>query len=379
MRKTLAIALLPLAITACGGGSSTTANPTPIIQVATDVVAAASASVAAQIGAMTVPGTTSTTQAYDVVADLGDTWRILLNQDGSYTIKVLSSQFGLTDINGTYSQTTNGDFVAFAEANGKFALILDKRTKTIAGTVTLGSKVSTVAGSGYAMPTDLSKLAGDYVYFGSTRNVATGSSQAVSGGSFRIAANGTDITLCDGGLVNATGSCTAIAGAPSANQLALTLAKNSTNNLTQVKNGTADFGILSLQAGDRGAVLVIDRFGYSQSTPSVLRAGAFYAVKQHPLGGHEADGKWVCSDRGTIVGTLSVNGTAVQATNTAGQISNETFNYNTALGSAANGFVTSVANGGALADDVLFIPLSSSLAVVERDSVQSSAVCYLKS
>lgn len=381
----LVAALLISTLAGCGGGgsdstaatsNSTPATPTP------DAVTTASDTVASQIGATAVSGNTSTAQAFDLTADIGDTWRLVLNQDGSYTIKVLSTQYGLTDTSGTYTQSASGNFVVFTGASGSFVLTLDKRTQTIAGTVTMAGKSSAVAGSGYAVPADTSKLAGDYVYIGSTHNAVDGGSPGFVGGSFRIAANGTDLTLCDGGLINAGGTCDAVPSGGTPNQVALTLVKNSTDGLTHMQLSGSDFGILSVQAGDLGPVLVIDRFGYNTATPPVLRTGAVYAVKQQALAGTEANGTWTCTDRGTAVGTVTVDGTTLTATPAGGgQTDTETLYYNQINGtslSPANGMVTSVVNGESVANGVVLLPLSSSLFVVERDAQKSVALCSVK-
>jgi hypothetical protein len=380
MLKKMFVAVLATTLAACGGSSSTFSNSgSPTTSPTPDPVATASTTVASQLGLTAVPGNTSIAQAYDLTADIGDTWRLVLNQDGSYTITVLQTQYGLTNASGTYTQSTNGNFVTLTGANGSFTLVLDTRTKTIAGTVTLGSKTSGVSGSGYASPSDLTKLAGDYFYIGTTRNAADGSSPGFVGGTFRVAANGTDITLCDGGLINASGTCDAVAGGGTPTQVALTMVKNSTDGLTHVQMSGSDFGILSVQAGDRGAVLVIDRFGLNQS--GVMRTGVMYATKQQVLAGTELNDTWSCVDRGTAVGTVTINGTTLTTTLADGATDTETLYYNQVNGtslSPANGIVTSVVNGEAVSDGVLILPLSSSLFVVERDSTQSVAVCSVK-
>lgn len=377
-----------LALTACGGGdggstsaagSGTSPAPAPTPQ---DTVSQSSAALVAQTGSTAVPGTTASAQAFDLTADIGDTWRLVLNQNGTFTIKVLSTQYNLTDTSGTFTQSTSGNIVTFVGANGAFTLKLDTRTQTIAGSVTLGSRTSGVAGSGYTVPSDITKLAGDYFYIGATRNASNGGSPSFVGGTFRIAANGTDMTLCDSGLINASGSCDAVPGSNSPGQFALKLVKNSTDGLTHVQLTGSDFGLLSFQAGDRGPVLVIDRFGYNQATPPVLRTGAVYAAKQQVLAGTEANGTWECMDHGTLVGTAAFNGTTVQTADTSGQPTAETLYYNnistnTGLVSV-NGAAASVVNGEAASAGVIVLPLSSSLLVVERDAAQSVAVCHPK-
>lgn len=376
-----------LALAACGGGgdgsgSSTAGSGTPAAPAPQDAVSQSSAALVAQTGATAVPGTTASAQAFDLTADIGDTWRLVLNQNGTFTIKVLSTQYNLTDTSGTFTQSASGNIVTFIGANGSFTLKLDTRTQTVSGTVTLGSRTSGVAGSGYTVPADATKLAGDYFYIGATRNASNGGSPSFVGGTFRIAANGTDMTLCDSGLINASGACDAVAGSNSPGQFALKLVKSTSDGLTHVQLAGSDFGLLSFQAGDRGPVLVIDRFGYNQATPPVLRTGAVYAAKQRVLAGTEANGSWECMDHGTLIGTVTFNGTTVQTADTSGQPTAETLYYNnistnTGLVSV-NGAAASVVNGQAASAGVIVLPLSSSLLVVERDAAQSVAVCHPK-
>lgn len=368
------------ALTACGGGDGGSGGPATVAP-QQDAVSQSSAGLVAQTGATAVPGTTSAAQAFDLTADIGDTWRLVLSQDGSFTIKVLSTQYGLTDISGTYIQATNGSFTTYTgtSANGSFTLKLDTRTHIISGNVILRTRSSSVAGTGYSVPSDTAKLAGDYFYIGTTRNASDGGSPSFVGGTFRVATNGTDVTLCDGGLVNASGTCDAVAGSGTPGRFALKLVKGATDGLTHVQLSGSDFGILSFQAGDRGPVLVIDRFGYNQAATPVLRTGVIYAAKQRVLSGTEFDGTWTCTDRGTTVGTVTVNGTSVKTADTSGASTAETLYFNEVSTNtglvAVNGAATSVVHGQAPSSGVILLPLSSSMFAVERDAAQSVAVC----
>ncbi|MDF6509565.1 hypothetical protein NLO46_25340, partial [Escherichia coli] len=94
----LALSTIMVALTACGGGgdgsgssSTSTSGGSTTTAPQQDAVSQSSAALVAQTGATAVPGTTSTAQAFDLTADIGDTWRVVLNQDGSFTIKVLST------------------------------------------------------------------------------------------------------------------------------------------------------------------------------------------------------------------------------------------------------------------------------------------------
>ena len=383
----LVLSAAALALTACGGGdgsgstSTSTSSGSSTTTTTQDAVSQSSAALVAQTGATAVPGTTSTAQAFDLTADIGDTWRLVLNQDGTFSIKVLSTQYSLTDISGTYTQSTSGSFTTYTgtSTNGSFTLKLDTRTHIMGGNVVLRTRNSSVAGTGYSVPSDTTKLAGDYFYIGATRNASDGSSPSFVGGTFRVATNGTDVTLCDSGLINASGTCNAVAGSSTPSQVALKLVRNATDGLTHVQLSGSDFGILSFQAGDRGPVLVIDRFGYNQATPPVLRTGVIYASKQQVLSGSELNGSWTCTDRGTTIGTVTINGTTVKTADasgasTAGTLYFNNISTNTGL-VAVNGAATSVVNGQAPSSGVILLPLSSSMFAVERDAAQSVATC----
>jgi len=381
------------ALSACGGGgtadgNASTSGGSPSTTPQQDPVGQASSTLVAQTGAAAVPGTTATAQAFDLTADIGDTWRLVLNQSGSFTLKVLSTQYGLTDISGTFTAATSGSFTTFTgtSSNGSFSLKLDTRTHVLTGAATVDSKSAGVSGSGYSVPLT-TKLAGDYFYLGETHDAGNDANFSIVGGTFRIATDGTTMTLCDGGLLDASGSsCTAPAGSSNQTSLmSLQLALNTSDGLThvQINNGTqaapswVDFGILSFQAGDRGPVLTIDRYGNNQATPPVLRTGAIYAAKQQVLTGAELNGSWNCIDRGQAVGTLSISGTSLTAT-PAGSTANpvETLAYNNVDGDTptqltpTNGVVADTTTG------VLILPLSSSMFVVERDAQHSVAVCH---
>ncbi len=390
LRNTLLISAITLGLTACGGGSgnsSTPAAPTPPTPVApvtpSDPVTLASNATATQLGVTPVPGNTATAQVFDLTADIGDTWRLTLNKDDSFSIKVLSTQYALTDISSTYTQTTSGNFVSFIGANNSFDLELDKRTQTIVGLVNIGGKSSTVAGTGYSAPANTSTLAGTYVFEGDSRNAVGGGVPTTLGGTMLIAANGIDMTVCASGQVTSNGTCTSISITTPTSPQSLTIVRNSNDGLLHVQQDGGDFGILNVQAGDRGPVLLFDRFGYNQDTPPVLRTGVLYAVKQQTLTGTELNGTWACSDHGTTVGTIAVNGSTAQTTPvTTGVTQAESINYNNANDSsgllAFNGFTTLVTNGDTNANGVLFLPLSSSLAVVEQNGTNSVATCRVK-
>ena len=188
------------------------------------------------------------------------------------------------------------------------------------------------------------------------------------------------MTLCGGGLINADGSCSSVSGSGTPTQVALKLVQNSTDGLTHLTQSGTDFGIVSVQAGDLGPVLIIDRYGSSQT--HIMRTGVFYAAKQKTLAGTELNGTWTCEDRGTAVGTLIAKGNVLSTIPTDGTASDsETLYYNQVNNTSlynVNGVVTSVVDGDSVANGVLMLPLSSSLFVVERAHTQSVAICSIR-
>ncbi|MBU9658422.1 hypothetical protein [Burkholderia cenocepacia] len=395
VQNVLALGTIAVALAACGGGdgssSASTSGGSTTTTPQQDAVSQSSTALVAQTGATAVPGTNSTTQAFDLTADIGDTWRLALNQDGTFSIKVLSTQYGLTDISGTYTQSTSGSFTSYTgtSPNGSFSLRLDTRTKTIIGQATLGTRSSSVAGTGYSVPSNTMTLAGDYFFLGATRNASDGNSSSTVAGTFRLAANGTDITLCDSGLINSLGKCDTPNGSSTTpTQVALKLVPNATDGLmhVQVNDGTTaapvwnDFGILSFQAGDRGPVLTIDRFGNNQATPPAMRTGAIYASKLQMLAQTVVNGFLACQDSGTPFANLQINGPQVLLADSNGnyQPYAQLFYNNISTGKGlyeVDGVATMVVGNQFVGSGALFLPLSSSLTVFERDATQTVAVC----
>ena len=370
--KFLAPALLSLvaaaALVACGGGGGDGGSATPVTPTA-DAVTTASAATATSIGATVIAGASSDEEVYNLAADVGDSWQLVLNNKTSqYVIKVLKSQYNLNSSTAaTFTKTTVGTVTTVKDASGSaLSVQIDTRTKTVAGNVTVGSKTATVSGSGYAIA-DVGKLAGNYFFAGSTHNVSNGQWRDTPLGGFIIAANGTDITVCDGSIA-VNGVCTAVsASSPVISSKALKIVKDGA--LLRIMDGTKDFGVLNVSAGDRGPVLIIDRFGLNDDTPAILRAGVFYGAKSAKLAGTEFDGNWTCSSGGADLGTLVVSGTAY--TVTANKVSQQgVLQYNKAYVARTNstadvnGILIAKNNNEALGEASLVLPLSSSLAIL---------------
>lgn len=102
-------------------------------------------------------------------------------------------------------------------------------------------------------------------------------------GSFIVAPNVDDITACDRGIV-VNNACASVpnSGASVVNSKSLKASRDSTTGLLMVEDGARDFEVLHVSAGDRGPVLILDRFGINDD--NVLRAGVIFASKAVKLG-----------------------------------------------------------------------------------------------
>ena len=361
-------------LVACGGGSDTpTAAPQPT---QTDPVATASASVASSIGA-TLIAASADEEVYNLAADIGDTWQLVINnRTNTYVIKVLKSPFMLTDATAApFTRITAGTITTITGPTGSgFSVQIDTRTKTVSGNARMGVINATVAGSGYNVA-DTKLLAGNYFFMGTTRNVSDGGFRDNPVGSFIVAANGTDITVCDEGIV-VNNACAAIPGtnSPFIRTLALKVSKDSSTGLIMIKDGLKDFGVLHVSAGDRGPVLILDRFGLSNDPIPVLRTGVIFAGKSMKLAGTEFNGTFNCSTNGSDFANIVVTGPTYTVKDLQRNISNSgTLQYNKVVG--GNGLLAIDLDGAAIAknnNETLseaskVLPLSSSLAVLTRN------------
>ena len=378
MNLNIAPALLSLiaaaALVACGGGSSADAPAAPVAPAA-DVATLASAT-ASSIGATVIAGASADEEVYNLAADVGDSWQLVLNnKTNTFVIKVLKSQFGFTSTAAAaFTRSTTGSFTIITGTG--LSVQIDGRTKTVGGNVTVGGRATTVAGSGYVVG-DVSKLAGTYFFAGVARNVSNGPNPGSAAGSFIVAPNGLDITVCDGGIV-VNGACANVAGGSGVRTVALKVAKD-TGGLLRIMQGTNDFGVLNVSVGDRGPVLVIDRFGPSDDPSPVLRTGIFFASKSAKLTGHEFDGNWTCDSRGGNTRILDVSGTSYSVA--GGSTPKQgTLMYNKVTNDAdvavdLDGAVIAQNNSESLNQASLILPLSSSLAVVLESQDGVMDVC----
>ena len=366
MKNALTFLVLGAALSACGGGSDggTPAAPvTPPIVVTpvADPVTVASQAVAAQAGLTVIAGANADETVYDVAADIGDTWRITFdNVKKTFSIKVLSTQFGLSDRSGTFSAVTTGHLTTYTGTD--FSVTVDARTRLLTGTVKLGNMHSNVSGSGYAV-TDVAKLAGNYIFLGAMRNASNGGDRFNPKGSLKVAADGS-AQLCNGGVFNAQGVCSAVSPQLEAENASLTLVRDAARGLIIARQGDQDFGIVHVHAGDRGLALFIDR--YSRNQQNVLRVGTIVAAKQQKIG-TEIAGSYACAAPGISAKIVVAGSTATITNNTAGKTHAENITINKlGLGAQAvdfDGIAVFKDPADVPADYSMFMPVSSSMAV----------------
>jgi hypothetical protein len=366
MKNALTFLVLGAALSACGGGSDggtpeASVTPPVVVTPVADPVTVASQAVAAQAGLAVIAGANEDETVYDVAADIGDTWRITFdNAKKTFSIKVLSTQFGLSDRSGTFSATITGHLTTYTATD--FSVTVDARTRLMTGTVKLGSMSSNVSGSGYAA-TDVARLAGSYVFLGAMRNASNGGDRFNPKGSLKVAADGS-AQLCNGGVFNAQGVCSAVSPQLEAENASLTLVKDAKNGLLVARQGGQDFGIVHVHAGDRGLALFIDR--YSRNQQNVLRVGTIVAARQQKIG-TEIAGSYACTAPGISAKIVVAGSTATITNNTAGKTHAETITANKlGLGAQAvdfDGIAVFKDPADVPADYSMFMPVSSNMAV----------------
>ncbi|MGK5006666.1 hypothetical protein [Janthinobacterium sp. LB2P70] len=366
MKNALTFLVLGAALSACGGGSdggtpAAPVTPPVVVTPVADPVTVASQAVAAQAGLTVIAGANGDETVYDMAADIGDTWRITFDSaKKTYAIRVLSTQFGLSDRSGTFSAVTTGHLTTYTATD--FSVTVDARTRLLTGTVKLGNMNSNVSGTGYAV-TDVAKLAGNYIFLGAMRNASNGGDRFNPKGSLKVAADGS-AQLCNGGVFNAQGVCSAVSPQLEAENASLILVRDATRGLIIARQGNQDFGIVHAHAGDRGLALFIDR--YSRNQQNVLRVGTIVAAKQQKIGA-EIAGSYACAAPGISAKIVVAGSTATITNNTAGKTHAETITINKlGLGAQAvdfDGIAVFKDPADVPADYSMFMPVSSSMAV----------------
>ena len=369
MKNAISIVLLGAALSACGGGSDGGTPETPVTPpvvvtppvTPADSVTVASEAVAKDAGLAIIAGASANETVYDVAADIGDTWRITFDSaKKTYAIRVLSTQFGLSDRSGAFTVSTSGNLTTYTATD--FSVTVDARTRLLTGTVKLGNMSSNVSGTGYAVG-DVAKLAGNYIFLGAMRNASNGAFPFHPKGSLKVAADGS-AQLCNGGVFNAQGVCSAVSPQLEAENASLTLVKDAKSGLIVARQGQQDFGIVHVHAGDRGLALFIDRYGRNQE--NVLRVGTIVAAKQQKIGS-EIAGSYACAAPGISAKIVVAGSTATLTNNTTGKTHAETITANKlGLGAQAvdfDGIAVFKDPADVPADYSMFMPVSSSMAV----------------
>ncbi|MGK5075853.1 hypothetical protein [Janthinobacterium sp. ZB1P44] len=382
MKNVLTFLVLGAALSACGGGSDhaepeAPVTPPVVVTPVADPVTVASQAVAAQAGLAVIAGANADETVYDVAADIGDTWRITFdNVKKTYAIRVLSTQFGLSDRSGTFSAVTVGNLTTYTATD--FSVTVDARTRLLSGNIKLGNMASTVSGTGYAVG-DVARLAGSYIFLGAMRNASNGGDRFNPKGSLKVAADGS-AQLCNGGVFNAQGACSAVSPQLEAENADLTLVKDAKNGLLVARQGGQDFGIVHVHAGDRGLALFIDR--YSRNQQNVLRVGTIVAARQQKIGA-EINGSYACAAQGGTTGKIDIAGNVATITNNGtGKVHAENVTLNKlGLGAQAvdfDGIAALKDPADAPADYAMFMPLSSSMAIEFSTDRSYMGMCLKK-
>ena len=382
MKNVLTFLVLGAALSACGGGSdggtpAAPVTPPVVVTPVADPVTVASQAVADQAGLVVIAGANADETVYDVAADIGDTWRITFdNVKKTYAIRVLSTQFGLSDRSGTFSAVTVGNLTTYTATD--FSVTVDARTRLLSGNIKLGNMASTVSGTGYAVG-DVARLAGSYIFLGAMRNASNGGDRFNPKGSLKVAADGS-AQLCNGGVFNAQGACSAVSPQLEAENADLTLVKDAKNGLLVARQGGQDFGIVHVHAGDRGLALFIDR--YSRNQQNVLRVGTIVAARQQKIGA-EINGSYACAAQGGTTGKIDIAGNVATITNNGtGKVHAENVTLNKlGLGAQAvdfDGIAALKDPADAPADYAMFMPLSSSMAIEFSTDRSYMGMCLKK-
>ena len=384
MKNALTFLVLGAALSACGGGSDSVTPEAPVTPpvvgtppvVPADSVTVASEAVAKEAGLNVIAGASDDESVYDVAADIGDTWRITFDRvKKTYAIRVLSTQFGLSDRSGTFSATTSGNLTTYTATD--LSVTVDTRTRLLSGNIKVGSMVSTVSGTAYVV-SDVAKLAGSYIFLGAMRNASNGADRFNPKGSLKIAADGA-AQLCNGGVFNAQGVCSAVSPQLEAENASLTLVKDAKNGLLVARQGGQDFGIVHVHAGDRGLALFIDR--YSRNQENVMRVGTIVAAKQQKIGS-EINGSYTCAAQGISANIVIAGSTATLTNNTTGKAHAETITVNKlGLGAQAvdfDGIAVFKDPADVPADYSMFMPVSSSMAIEFSTDRSYMGMCLKK-
>lgn len=375
-------------LSACGGGGDDETPSTP----QTSSVSTNVATNVAALGATTISeGLVANEVAYDLVASIGDTWRVIVNTSTNKArVKVLASDHGLTDTaEVAVTKTTSGDQEIWTGTG--IDVRVDGRTKNVTGKVTVGSKTSSVTGTGYAVSNTSSAVLGDYAFAGMTTCYQAGSNAPTSNptctdtvggrdvvaGTLRVKAGGV-LLICPAGVIASDTTCTDPTN-DSNPGFEATPSSATVSAEGVITANSVQWGRLKVVPGDLGTVLMIDRAG--PNSGGGYSTGVIGARKLTALSGTEFDGSWTCTNGSANYG-YTVSGTT--ATASSGSASGQgSLAYNkVGVGDSPssmpslNGLIATYSGNEGPYDIIL--PLSSSFAMIiktETGSLTDLKVC----
>ncbi|PUE06701.1 hypothetical protein B9Z51_12170 [Limnohabitans sp. T6-5] len=350
------------ALSACGGGSSSTPDQTNNNTDSADTqVSAAATSNASAMGAELMAS-----GVYDLMADIGDTWRVTLNtNNNTFTLKVVSTAYGLRDLQGTISAgTATGSRTSYTLQTGGSdigKLTTDSSTQSVSGNLKIGNKEASVSGTAYKA-TALSKLAGTYNFMMASRDAVSGGSLDFGVGQIRIAADGTRASLCRSGQF-VSDICTSVGGStPQEASVALSLDSNGLITF-------ANFGKATVIASNLGKALTLDMNRTNEE--GYLRTGVWYLSEVKSLSESAINGNWTCNLGGQSSNTLAITGTSVTGAGlgnvTTGKVKYNNINHTDNTWFPWAGFAAGGATTDPVSDYSLVLPLSATLVVMEWD------------
>ncbi len=383
-------------LTACGGGSTNTSdsNPNPA-----DNNTNSSSAIDTQVSTATTKnlkdsgglliGSDTNREIYDLVADIGDSWQLILDKvNKTYTLYVISTAYDLGDT----SAGTRGSFITKSTDGSRTVYTLtptggtgtgtelttDSSTHSVAGNLTIGGKNATVSGTAYKA-TDLSQLAGLYNFVRSAHNARNGESPDTGFGQLRISSDGKTGTACLGGVWSGN-TCSPVMSTVAAESVMFNLGINASGRINfNTADGTASFGLANLLPSNLGKALVIDQYNTNQE--GVKRTGTWYLSEAKSLSSGVFDGQWRCAGRGADSNNITVTGASVKAKNlSTGSTLDGVFKYNQAPTASGlqdlAGFIAGGASTDALSDYDWFLPLSSTMGIDYMPNDNKVRVCY---
>jgi hypothetical protein len=365
-------------LAACGGGGSDSTSNNNNSNTTLSTVEEKVASNVSALGATVIDSGVQDFEAYDLVASVGDSWRLLINRTTKKArVKVLKSDYGLSgdSADEDIDITIAGNTMAVASKTGSnINVVVDTRTKNVTGklTVTTGSttKTSTVSGTGYSVST-LSSVAGDYAFVGRTYcyQGSTTSSPACTDtpsgkdfavGTLRVNSTGDTALICPESIITSDTVCTNPDDQSTSTPEAVSITTE--NGIKVMKKGSQSFGSLQVVPGDLGTVLLIDKSG--PNSASGLSTGVFAARKLNALAGNEFDGSWSCINDASNTYNFTVSGNSIAAAGGSASGSASLAYNRVAVGDTAAGMPT--LNGLIASYDAeegpfdIIIPLTSS-------------------